>query len=248
MAKNFVISTGSTVAPSPLPALDEVGFITSDEAVRLKKLPKSLIILGGGAIACEFAQFFARFDVKVTLIQRSEHILKEFDADAAIEIEKAFQNEGIKVFTGTKLLDAKRKGKLKTVSFEQGGKKISVGAEEILFALGRMPNTASLDLEKARVMENEHGQIAADEFMQTSAPHIYAAGDCTSYHEIVHVARAAGRNGGIQHRESPGAAANGLPADHFHRVHRSASGNGWIDGEGGGVARHSIFGRELSIQ
>ena len=80
--KHFVIATGSRVAPSPLPELDEAGFITSDDAVALKQLPKSLIILGGGAIACEFAQFFARFGVKVTLIQRSEHVLKEFDADA----------------------------------------------------------------------------------------------------------------------------------------------------------------------
>ena len=69
MAKNsppnsFVIATGSRVAPPPLPQLNEIGFITSDDAVALKKLPKSLIILGGGAIACEFAQFFARFGVK----------------------------------------------------------------------------------------------------------------------------------------------------------------------------------------
>ena len=70
-AKNFIIATGSRVAPAPLPRLDDVGFITSDDAVGLKKLPKSLIILGGGAIACEFAQFFARFGVKVTLVQRS---------------------------------------------------------------------------------------------------------------------------------------------------------------------------------
>ena len=81
-AAHFVIATGSSVAPSPLPQLDDVGFITSDDALALKRLPKSLIVLGGGAIACEFAQFFARFGVKVTLIQRSGHILKEFDADA----------------------------------------------------------------------------------------------------------------------------------------------------------------------
>src|ERR1700690_47362 len=108
-AKHFVIATGSSVAPAPLPQLNEVGFITSDDALVLKRLPKSLIILGGGAIACEFAEFFARFGVKVTLIQRSQHVLKEFDADAGIEIEKVFRREGIQVFTGTKLLDAKRK-------------------------------------------------------------------------------------------------------------------------------------------
>ena len=186
-AKHFVIATGSRIAPSPLPQLNEVGFITSDEAVALKKLPESLIILGGGAIACEFAQFFARFGVKIALIQRSEHILKEFDADAGIEIEKVFRREGIQIFTGTKLLDAKRKGKLKSISFEQNGKRLSVSAEEILFALGRAPNTASLNLENAGV-ETENGRIIANDKMQTSAPHIFAAGDCTGPHEIVHIA------------------------------------------------------------
>jgi len=186
-ARHFVIATGSRVAPAPLPQLHDAGFITSDDALALKKLPKSLIILGGGAIACEFAQFFARFGVKVTLIQRSEHILKEFDADAGTEIEKVFRREGMKVFTGTKLLDAKRDGKLKTVSFEQNGKTVSVSAEEILFALGRIPNTASLDLEKAGV-KTENGRVVANNRMQTSTPHIFAAGDCTGPHEIVHIA------------------------------------------------------------
>ena len=186
-AKNFVIATGSRVAPSPLPALDEIGFITSNDAVALKKLPKSLIILGGGAIACEFAQFFARFGLKTTLIQRSKHILKEFDADAGKEIENVFRREGIQVFTGTRLLNAQRKGKLKSVSFEQNKKTISVSAEEILFALGRVPNTASLDLEKAGV-KTENGRIVTNPRMQTNAPHIFAAGDCTGPHEIVHLA------------------------------------------------------------
>jgi pyruvate/2-oxoglutarate dehydrogenase complex dihydrolipoamide dehydrogenase (E3) component len=186
-AKHFVIATGSSVAPSPLPQLNEVGFITSDDAVALKKLPKSIIILGGGAIACEFAQFFARFGVNVTLIQRSEHILKEFDADAGIEIEKVFRREGIQVFTNTKLLDARRKGKLKSVSFGQNGKTVSVSAEEILFALGRVPNTASLNLENAGV-KTENGRVVTNHKMQTSASHIFAAGDCTATHEIVHIA------------------------------------------------------------
>jgi dihydrolipoamide dehydrogenase len=186
-AKQFVIATGSRVAPSPLPQLDEVGFITSDEAVALKQLPKSLIILGGGAIACEFAQFFARFGVKVTLIQRSETILKEFDAEAGIEVAKVFRREGISVFTGTKLVGAKRKGKLKSVLFEQNGKTVSVAAEEILFALGRVPNTASLGLENAGV-KADNGRIIANDKMQTSAPHVFAAGDCTGPHEIVHIA------------------------------------------------------------
>ena len=187
-AKHFVLATGSRVAPSPLPQLNEVGFITSDEAVALKKLPKSLIVLGGGAIACEFAQLFQRFGVKVTLIQRSENLLKEFDADAGSEIAKVFRREGMQVFTGTKLVDAKRQGKLKTVSFEQNGKTVSVAAEEILFALGRVPNTASLNLENAGVKTEPSGRVITNAKMQTSASHIFAAGDCTGPHEIVHIA------------------------------------------------------------
>ncbi len=112
-AKNFIISTGSVIAPSPLPQLDEVGYLTSDSALKLTRLPKSLIVLGGGLVGCEFAQFFARFGVKVTLVQRSRHILKEFDRDAAATIENVFQREGIQVYKHTHLTDARRKGKLK---------------------------------------------------------------------------------------------------------------------------------------
>jgi pyruvate/2-oxoglutarate dehydrogenase complex dihydrolipoamide dehydrogenase (E3) component len=186
-ARHFVVVTGSSVAPPPLPQLRETGYLTSDDALRLSQLPESLIVLGGGPIACEFAQFFARFGVKVSLLQRSEHVLREFDTDAATVIEKVFRREGIEVFTGTKLTGASREGGLKTVSFEHGGESRSISAREILFALGRVPNTASLDLDAAGVA-TDRGRIIANEFMQTSAPHIYTAGDCTGPHEIVHIA------------------------------------------------------------
>jgi pyruvate/2-oxoglutarate dehydrogenase complex dihydrolipoamide dehydrogenase (E3) component len=186
-AGHFVLSTGSVVSPSPLPQLGRTGYLTSDDALTLAKAPKSLIILGGGAVAVEFAQFFARFDTAVTMVQRGEHILRDFDTDAAAELEKVFRREGIRLFTGTKLVDARRKGNLKEVTFEHEGRTIRVAAEEILFALGRIPNTDGLDLEKAGVT-TEGPRIVTDPQMQTSAPHIYAAGDCTGLHEIVHLA------------------------------------------------------------
>jgi pyruvate/2-oxoglutarate dehydrogenase complex dihydrolipoamide dehydrogenase (E3) component len=133
------------------------------------------------------AQFFARFGVHVTLLQRGEHLLSEFDTDAAIEIEKVFRRDGIEVFTNTKLTAARRDAQRKTISFQHHGQLVSVSAEEILFALGRVPNTAALDLDKAGVA-SERGRIVANEFMQTSAPHIYTAGDCTGPHDIVHLA------------------------------------------------------------
>ena len=109
-AKNFVIATGSRVAPSPWPELDKVGYLTSDDAVALKKMPKSLFILGCGAIGCEFAQFFARFDVKVTILHRGSHPLKDFDTDAAEEIEKVFRREGMEIFSNAKFLGPRAKG------------------------------------------------------------------------------------------------------------------------------------------
>lgn len=196
-AKNFVISTGSVVAPSPVPFLDDIGYITSDDALTLTKLPKSLIVLGGGSVAVEFAQIFARLDVKVTLIQRSPYVLHEFDIDATDELEKVFRREGINLYTNTKLTGAARKNGLKQISFLQGGKTVEVEAEEVLFALGRIPNTAGLGLENTGV-KLEGCCIVSNEEMRTSVPHIYAAGDCTGPYEIVHLAvlqgEAAGNN------------------------------------------------------
>jgi len=186
-ARHFVISTGSAVAPYPLPQFNDLQCLTSDSALSLQRLPQSIIVLGGGAVALEFAQFFARFGVRVTLVQRSPHVLTGFDADGAAEIEKVFRREGINVFTGTRLVDARRVAEEKEVAFEHEGQTVRVRAEEIFFALGRVPNIGSLGLEKAGVSV-EANRIVTTEGMQTSAAHIYAAGDCTGLHEIVHIA------------------------------------------------------------
>jgi pyruvate/2-oxoglutarate dehydrogenase complex dihydrolipoamide dehydrogenase (E3) component len=186
-AKNIVIATGSNVAPSPFPQLNEVGYLDSDTALRLTKLPRSLIVLGGGAVALEFAQFFARFGVKITLIQRSPHVLHEMDPDAATVIEQVFRREGMTVYTATKLIDARVLGGQKEISFEHEGETRRVMADEIFFALGRVPNVVSLNLEQAGV-RLEGRRIAVNPHMQTSAPHIFAVGDCVALHEIVHIA------------------------------------------------------------
>ena len=203
-ARHFIVSTGSVVSPPPLPQLAQSGYLTSDEALTIDSLPKSLIVLGGGAVAVEFAQFFARFGVAVTLIQRGAHLLRDFDADAAVVIEDVFQREGIKLFTGTKLTNAGREGAGKFIEFEQGGKVIRVVAEEILLALGRTPNSAALDLHQAHVA-SDGAHITTNTLMQTSVPHIYAAGDCTGPHEIVHLAIQQGEIAAhnIAHPDSP---------------------------------------------
>jgi len=186
-AKSFVVATGSIVAPSPLPQLDEVGYMTSDTALSLNRLPKSLVVLGGGAVAVELAQFFVRFGVRVTMIQRSPHILHAFDDDATGDLEKVLRREGVNLYTGTRLLDARRVGDEKEIAFEHGGQTVRVRAEEVLFALGRVPNLASLGLEGIGVRV-ETGCVVTNEQMQTNLSHIYAAGDCTGRNEIVHIA------------------------------------------------------------
>lgn len=186
-ARSFVISTGSVVGPSPIASLDEVGYLTSDTALRLDNPPHSLIVLGGGAVAVEFAQFFARMGTQVTIIQRSEHLLREEDSDASSEIAKVFRREGITLFAGTALLDARMENGAKTVVFTHQGQTVKVAAEEILFSLGRVPNTCGLGLEEIGV-KLDAGRIVVDGGMQSSVPHIFAAGDCTGLHEIVHIA------------------------------------------------------------
>jgi pyruvate/2-oxoglutarate dehydrogenase complex dihydrolipoamide dehydrogenase (E3) component len=185
-ARHFIISTGSTSAPSVVPRLEEIGYLTSDEALSLPSLPKSLIVLGGGPVAVELAQFFCRMDVKVTLLQRSEHLLRDFDCDAALALAKVLRREGIRLFTNTKLVDAFRQGRDKGIAFRHNERPQRVVAREILFALGRMPATAELGLEQIG-LNTDFGRIVTNAQLQTSLPHIYAAGDCTGPHQIVHL-------------------------------------------------------------
>ena len=136
---------------------------------------------GQASLACQFACDL--FELR----QRSAQVLRGFDTDAARVIEEVFRREGIRVYTGTRLLDARRRGTRKEITFEHEGGNVQVEAEEVFFGLGRVPNVAGLGLDKAGVVV-ERGRIGANARMQTSAPHIYAAGDCTGLHEIVHIA------------------------------------------------------------
>lgn len=187
-AAHFVIATGSRVSPPPIPALETIGCIDSDDALALEHPPKSMIVLGAGPVALEFAQFFARMDVKVSVIQRSAHVLSPFDTDAAEVVETVFRREGIDVFTGTKLLDAAITPDGKSISFEHQGETKTVTAETVLLAIGRSPNTTSLALENAGVDTDPSGRILVDNRQQSSVPHIFAAGDCCGPHEVVHLA------------------------------------------------------------
>lgn len=186
-AKHFIIATGSVVRHLPLPGLDQAGFITSDQALDLRQQPASMLVLGGGAVALELAQFFQRLGTRVTLIQRHHHVLSWTDEDLARPVEENLRAEGMEVYTGTQLHHFSRQDKLRTAHFSHCGQERSASAEVILQALGRRPNVDGLGLEAAGV-RLEQGAVHVDQQMRTSQPHIFAVGDVNGLQEIVHVA------------------------------------------------------------
>ncbi|HRI14504.1 MAG TPA: NAD(P)/FAD-dependent oxidoreductase [Verrucomicrobiota bacterium] len=187
-AAQVVIATGSEIAVPPIPGLAETGYLWSDTALRLTQLPESLIVLGGGSVGLEFAQFFARLGARVTVVQRSAHVLSQADVDVARELEAALRSEGIEIFTETQILGCALEANQKSVRIQYQGQERNITADEIFLALGRQPFLAGLNLAAAGVAQNAGGLIQANARQQTSAPHIYAAGDCCGPYEIVHLA------------------------------------------------------------
>ena len=187
-SKAFLISTGSKISVPDLPGLATTPFWTSDDVLDLDVIPKSVIILGGGIVATELAQYLNRTGTKVTLIQRAPQILKGHSPEAAEVVTEAFRDEGIEVHTGTTITGiAPDRGGV-AVTFRVKGRTQRRRAQHLFNALGRQPNTGRLALDAAGVKTGEKGQIKINRWQQSSVPHIYAAGDCSGPHEIVHVA------------------------------------------------------------
>jgi len=187
-ADHFMIATGSTVASPAIPGLNEAPFWTSDDILDLDLLPEKIIVLGGGIVACELAQFLRRIGSEVIQIQRSPHILKEASPEASNVIEAQFRKEGIELYTSTQLEKIEHDEKGFRATFSQGKKSHTVEAPYLLNALGRNPATEGLNLKAAGVNLRASGHIECNAEQQTSNPKIYACGDVAGPHEIVHVA------------------------------------------------------------
>ena len=181
------VSNHSVIADFPIPGLDEAGTITSDDTLQMREAPGSMIVLGAGPVAIELAQFFCRIGVQTIVIQRSSHILSRGDEDLARPVEDRLREEGIILYTGTKLQSVSLENNLRRVFFTHGGQEKCAEGEVILQALGRRPNTDHLNLEAAGV-KTEKGRVVVDSEMRTSQPHIFAVGDVNGLHEIVHIA------------------------------------------------------------
>lgn len=187
-ADRFIVATGSYIPPSPFPELESVGYITSDDLLKLDTQPRSIAVLGGGPVAVEMAQFLQRFGTQVTLIQRSPHILKDLDPEASEAVEKSLEAEGMQLFTDTQLQSFETVNGMKKVRFLWKEQPQEIVVDEIFNGLGRKPNTETLDLDNTGMDHQAGGHIRVNHFQQSSVPNIYAVGDCTGPYEIVHIA------------------------------------------------------------
>jgi pyruvate/2-oxoglutarate dehydrogenase complex dihydrolipoamide dehydrogenase (E3) component len=191
-AEHILIATGSKISTPPIPGLRETPFWTSDDVLDLDSIPQSVIVLGGGIVACELAQFLRRIGSRVILIQRSPNILRDHSAEASEVVQQAFRAEGIELHTDTKIEKISGNGQGVSVRFTSGGKSISKRARYLFNALGREPDTTGLNLPAAGVNLSPAGRIVTNRFQQTNIPHIYAAGDVSGPYDIVHLAIAQG--------------------------------------------------------
>ncbi|MBK8149437.1 MAG: FAD-dependent oxidoreductase [Acidobacteria bacterium] len=182
-AKRFCISTGSRAFVPPIEGLDEAGFVTNEDVFDLRKLPDRLVILGAGAIGVELGQAFARFGSRVTLIEMADRILIKEDEEVSRFMESHLRREGVEILTARKAVRVESEG-AKTIILDDG---TEIVCDEILAALGRRANVDGLDLEKAGVKYSQQ-RIETDDYLRTSAKHIFAAGDVTGHFQFTHTA------------------------------------------------------------
>lgn len=178
--KKFLIATGSKAEIPSIPGIQESGYLTHIEALKLSHQPKSLAVLGAGPVGLEFAQMFSRLGTKVTIISRRERILPSHEPQLAKELERIFQKEGIQILHKTQITKVVKEKELKRLILQSEGEVQELVCDEILAASGKKPNTKDLQLEKPEVKTDSKGAVITQDTLETSAPHVFAAGDVTN--------------------------------------------------------------------
>jgi pyruvate/2-oxoglutarate dehydrogenase complex dihydrolipoamide dehydrogenase (E3) component len=173
-AKKFLIATGSEVFIPSIPGLNEAGFLTFKELVAIDHVPESILILGGGAVGCEFSQIFSTFGSRVSMIVRSR-ILNQEDEDTASLAKALLEYKGVKILDGAEMIRVEKNGNHKQITYKNSEGEHSIKVEEILVAAGKKSN---LDFapEKAGLLTAD-GKFIVNKYLQTRQKHIYAAGD-----------------------------------------------------------------------
>jgi glutathione reductase (NADPH) len=183
-ARHILIATGGRTALPPIPGVEHT--ISSTEAFDLKEFPKRIIVAGGGFIAVEFAGIFNGLGAEVTLVHRGDNILRGFDDDLREAVRSAYEARGIRLVLGTNITRIEKTGDGLHATTDGGE---TLVADQVMLALGRIPNTEGLGLEKAGVkLRHNHHAIEVDAASRTSVPHIYAVGDVTDRINLTPVA------------------------------------------------------------
>jgi pyruvate/2-oxoglutarate dehydrogenase complex dihydrolipoamide dehydrogenase (E3) component len=187
-----VIATGARPATIPVPGLEQAGYLTNETVFDLTRLPGRLVVVGAGPIGCELAQAFARFGSQVHLVDVLPRVLPRDDPDAAELIRRRLGREGVEMHLGVRVTAVEHADGAKVLLIDKGGETVRLAADDILLAVGRKANVENLDLEAAGVRYGPAG-IEVNDFLQTSNPNIYAAGDVCSPYKFTHAADALGR-------------------------------------------------------
>tara|TARA_B100000745_G_scaffold264838_1_gene189676 strand:- start:1464 stop:2867 length:1404 start_codon:yes stop_codon:yes gene_type:complete len=179
-AEKFVIATGSKANIPPIEGIKEVGYVTHIEALQLKEKPSELAIIGAGPVGIEFAQMYARFGSRVTLLQNGERILPHGEAELIDRLAELLEKEGVTIKTGVTVSSAREENDKKILSYTADGEVGEVVIDEILLAAGKTANTKSLNLDIPGVEINEHQAVVVNNSFETNVPDIYAVGDVTN--------------------------------------------------------------------
>ncbi len=192
-AARVLLATGASPARPPIPGIGEAGVLTSTELMELDELPRRLVVIGGGAIGVELGQAFARFGARVTVVEALPRIVPGEDETLSAALEDLLRAEGLEIFTGARVERVGRDGRRRRVAFtDREGNLHEVEADEVVVATGRRPNTAGMGLEEAGIALGEHGEVLVDEYLETTRPGVYAAGDVIGPPAFVYVAAYAG--------------------------------------------------------
>lgn len=192
-AKNIIIATGSKPANLPFITLDKERVITSTEALKLKEIPKHMIVIGGGVIGLELGQVYRRLGAEVTVVEFMDRIIPGMDAALSKELQKVLKKQGVKILTSTKVKSVERNGDEITVKADdKKGKEVELKGDYCLVSVGRKAYTDGLNAEAAGVKIGERGMVEVNDHLQTNVSNIYAIGDVVKGAMLAHKAEEEG--------------------------------------------------------
>lgn len=186
--RSIIIATGARPFVPSIPGLDQIDYLTSDTVWELRELPKRLLVIGGGPIGCELAQAFNNLGAAVTQVDQAPRIMPREDAEVSELVARRFENEGIRVLTGHKVVSFRKTDDGAVMEAEREGEKVEVGFDRVLLAIGRKANVEGFGLEALNMPLTRQGTLEVNQYLQTAYPNIYACGDVAGPYQFTHMA------------------------------------------------------------